>query len=196
MFKRAMLMTCVVVAATAFAVPAVSSAKWADGTVPLVSGTNPIIVFEGPTSFFGALGGLSCNQNTASAQITGGQSNAHVTSFSTDNPAGCSTQGALAFCTLTSRTFENGSWPAHTNTSDIQITNVKYQLHFSGGFCPTPTIQLHGDVTVQPAAGQLHGGQTGQVKGTLTGTVGAQNIGPVTVEGSGKSTPSGTYGLT
>lgn len=206
MFKKTMLKATVAVAVIACVTPIVASAQWTHETIALSSGQNPNVTLEGPLSFTGGLGGISCAQTTWSAQLKGGQADALITSFVIDNPTGCTTQGALAFCQLHTVTFEattNGGWTVHATTApeDIDITKVEYQLHSTGSFCSTPTMQVHGNLTLVPDTGQAHALHQGKLQGTLQGTscktpgIGC-NLGTATWSGSWTITPAKTYGIT
>lgn len=196
MIKKMMLLASVTAIAMAFAVPTIASAKWADGTVALALGNNPNISLEGSTGYNGTPGAFSCSQTTTAIQLTGGTSNAHVTNFTVDNPQSCLGSGAFAFCTLTSTTMEKAPWAAHTNTTDITITNARWQYHFSGGFCSTPTTTFEGNATLTISGGEQHAVKAVQVGGSFTLSSGGSDFGIMTLSGTWSMTPSGTYGLT
>jgi hypothetical protein len=96
MFKKMMLLAVAAMAVVAVVAPAAASANWTDSGVPLASGENPHILLEGPWKYESEFGLVSCTEATATVQLTGGTIDAHIKSFTVDNPQGCTVGGLLA----------------------------------------------------------------------------------------------------
>lgn len=197
MIRKTTVLAMAFVVVAALAPPVAAAAVWKHASNGAIQ-ENVNLTLAGPFSFNGSLGGVSCGQTTGTLQLTAGQDDADVSNLAVDNPNGCATSGALAFCQLQSVTFEGTNWAAHTNAEDIQVTNAEFQNHLSGSFCPTPTMQLNGTITMTLGAGQAQALHQGQYSGTVQATTGktsGTNLGTVTVSGSWTATPAKTYGV-
>lgn len=130
MFKKTMLLLTAAAAVLAFAAPA-ASANWTHSGEVIPGGTNPSINLTGTVSFTSGLGGVHCNEGTATIQATGGSTDGHVTAFGVEDPTKCDVTGFLAFIaggtnSLTKVTL-TGTPTAKVEGGDIRISGV--QLH-------------------------------------------------------------------
>ena len=207
MRKKMMILATMAASLVAFAAPSMANATgvWTDGTVP-VEGEEEI-TFSGTAAFTG-IGGVSCASHSSTTLTEG--STGDVDTFTVANPAGCTTSGALAGCTVTSvestytkHTVEGVTtptpWIAHTTTDAITITHVHIDNTLHGAFCPYHEITLTGDVIATPnnkhAASSVTLSNTAGALKAYNGTTGAE-IGNVTASGTLNVSPAGTYGIT
>jgi len=191
MFKKIMLLAMAVGALVAFAVPAVASANWTKNGAEL--GTNDHVIFEGPASFTNANGdGVHCELATATVELTAGTTDAHVLSFTADEPGTrCHVFGLIA-------TFGGGTFSlrkvelkkaatAQVVGGVLQITNLELFNEFASGLKLTLTDSTEGLFATPDNSEAISSVELG---GEATSSLG----GTVTIGGNLTVTPEGEYG--
>jgi hypothetical protein len=190
MFKKMMLLAVAAMAVVAVAAPAAASANWKDAGVDVTG--NPHVNFSGPASFNGALGSVSCQEATATVQLTGGTNDAHIKTFTVDNPGNCVVGGFLgALCGTRSLTTADLTQEGTATISGgtIELTNISLENQF--GSCATIllTDEEEGSLTATPNNKKAISSVS--LSGSLEDNTGGSEV----VSGTLAVSPAGTYGI-
>jgi hypothetical protein len=196
MLKKMMLLTMAIGALVAFAVPAVASANWTKNHQPLEE--NDHVFFEGPASFTNAnKDGVHCELVTATVELTAGTTDAHILSFTADEPATrCDVSGLIATFGGGTRSLRKvelkksatAQVVGEPGEETLQITNLELFNEFASGLKLTLTDSVEGLFALPNNNETI---SSVNLEGLATSSLG----GTVTIAGNLTVTPEGVYGF-
>ncbi|HYH54514.1 MAG TPA: hypothetical protein VD761_10325 [Solirubrobacterales bacterium] len=180
MFKKMLIIASMALALVAIAAPASALANWTQSGVPLEEGENPHLSLAGPAAFTVPAGEFGVSATlTATIQLTGGTTTAHIISLKADN---CKGSGKLAGLNCTS-TFTYGDVDCISG-GQLVITDVTWHIKYYSPLDPNHTSPVasstvSGDIDAAPDNSEEIGsvslssenaessGATGEVTGNL-----------------------------
>lgn len=197
---RKIAIAAVACALAGLTVPASAFAIWQHHSEALAKDAN--VQYTGQLQLTGIVGSATC-QIVAEAQLLAGQTTAQVNKFEVDpvqtptNECHVNEKLSKLGCTDVKKISSFGfPWTAHaTSKQTIAITSgiIEFHLHGQGVFCP---------YVLQLAPGTVHLTMTtqstwtdGTIQGQLSMDLSTGSTQPGVLFGTGKLTPSGTYGV-
>ncbi|HYH54513.1 MAG TPA: hypothetical protein VD761_10320 [Solirubrobacterales bacterium] len=188
MFKKMLMIASMALALVAIAAPASALADWTQGGVPLEEGENPHVFFSGPAAFFVPSAGAGAGATlTATIQLTGGSSTAHVVSLKADN---CKGSGKLAGLNCTSTfTFDDVDCTGgQLVITDVVVHNKYYSPLDPNHTSPVASSTLTGDIDAAPDNSE-------EIGSVSLSSENAESSGALAeVSGNLAASPAGEYG--